>query len=86
MLAHGHVADVALVDLEHHAVVLQRRDLEQHVAALDRRAELLGQVAAYDNAVERRGDRRARELLVDDGSSASACSTWEPITRMSARS
>src|SRR5262249_17062824 len=37
----------------------------QRLAALDRRAERLRQVAAHQYPVERRGDVGARELLVD---------------------
>ena len=63
--AERHLRDVALVDLQRDAVVVERRDLEQHLAALDRRAEALRQVAAHDQAVERRHHQGARELLVD---------------------
>jgi hypothetical protein len=48
---------------------LQRRDLEQHLALLHGRAELLGQIARHDEAGQRRahlgaGEADARELAL----------------------
>ena len=61
------VGDIALVDLQHDAVVIQRRDLEQQLALLDRGAQQLVQVARHDDAVERRGQVDAGQLVVDQG-------------------
>ena len=65
LLSDGHVRDVALVDLEDHAVRLERRHLEQHLAALDRGAERLAQIPLDDDAVERRHEPCARELVIE---------------------
>src|SRR6478672_2556131 len=40
-----HLNDIALVDLEDDAILVKRRDLKQDIAALNRRAELLAEVA-----------------------------------------
>src|SRR6476469_6209940 len=40
-----HRNDVALVDLEDEAILVERRDFEQDIAALNRRAKLLAEVA-----------------------------------------
>src|SRR5919204_391116 len=64
-LARRDVRDVALVDAQHDAVGVERRELEQHLAALHRRAAQLRVIATDDDAVERRQHHGARELLFD---------------------
>src|SRR5438067_4200488 len=49
-LADLELGDVALVDLHDDAVGVERRELEKHVATLDRRAERLAEIALDDDA------------------------------------
>ena len=64
VLAGGHAGDVALGHVQHDAVAIGG-DLEQLLAQLHRRAELLHPVAADDQAVQRRHQLGARELGFD---------------------
>ena len=66
-LAGAHVTDVAVVDLEDDAIGVQRRHLEQQLAAFYRRTQKLAQVAGDDDAVERCDHLRARELFLHQG-------------------
>lgn len=61
-LAHRDVADLALVDLQDDAVAVQRGDFKQFLAGFHRRADLLAEVAADDDAVKRRLDLGAGDL------------------------
>ena len=65
LLPRSRLGDVALVDTQDDPVALQRCDLEEHLAALDRRAERLAEVALHHDAVEGRDQPRALELRVE---------------------
>ena len=57
-------ADVAFIDLEHHPVTVQRRQLEQGFALFDRSPDGLGQITADQHPVKRRDDAGAGQALV----------------------
>src|SRR5580704_2980561 len=59
--------DVPLVHLQHHTKVVQGSKLEECLAALDRRAYRLTQVARHHYPGEWREYLRARELVLDKG-------------------
>ena len=67
MLAHRHVGDVTLVDLEGHAERIERSDVKERLASFDGRAERLTQVAADHDAIEARDDATLGELFIDQG-------------------
>ena len=55
--------DVAVVHLHHDAEALQRRQLEQRLPGLQRRPDLLAEIARHHHAVEGRHQRGARQPL-----------------------
>src|SRR6201999_3885950 len=59
------VADLAFIDREDHAIASERRDFEQHLAARDRGANHLAEIAGYDHAIDRRTHLHPRELRVE---------------------
>src|SRR5258708_16617738 len=66
LLADRNIADLAFVDIEDDPVAVERRNLKDLLAALQRRTDRLGQVATDDQAVERSGQFCARQLFIDE--------------------
>ena len=64
MLPDRDIAHVALVDLNDQAIGIGRGDFEQCFSFLHWRAEHLAEVAGHHNAVERRNNAGARQLLL----------------------
>src|SRR3546814_4418156 len=60
-LAGLQIVDVLFGDMEHDAEIAERRDLEQHFALLDRRADALAEIARDEHARQRGDDAGARE-------------------------
>src|SRR5204863_5215450 len=60
-----HEGGVALVYLQNDPIGVERRQLEEHLAALDGGRERLAEVARHHDGVEGGGDARARELTVE---------------------
>ena len=63
-MSHVDVLDVRVIHFQDHPVSIQRCDLEKLLTAFYCRADRLTQVAGDDNAIERRDDACAQQLLV----------------------
>src|SRR5258708_31725041 len=63
LLTNRYRGNVALVDLENDPVSIERGDLKQHFALLNRGPEKLGEIARDHDAVKRSRESRTRELV-----------------------
>ncbi len=64
-LAALQIGYLGFVHAQDDAILVERCDLKQHVAAPDGRTDRAAQVAAHDHAFERRNELRAREEIVE---------------------
>src|SRR5215470_11490204 len=58
--------NVALIDLQDHTVGVERSNLEQLVATLDRGANRLAKISGDHQAVERRGQAGSLDLFIEE--------------------